>query len=149
MSNEILKNIHGLYIASKAKEWILCLPCVIFGTKDNLIQFICIKFKLWSQQSVKLAAHDSKQYHRIALSTIDAFKLRIFHWQSFVNSIKHQKQETKCITEAILLCGRHCISLRGHCGDNTADVDCNKGNFLALPNKVLAKHFYEAGKNTK
>ncbi len=71
-------------------------------------------------------------------------------------SIARNHSVLKCITEAILLCGRQCISFRGYRDDNTADVDCNKGNSLALPNysiksvnTVLAKHFYEAGHYAK
>ena len=62
-------------------------------------------------------------------------------------SIPRNRWDLKCITEAILLCGRQRISLCGHRDDSTADDDCNKGNFLALlncsiksGNTALAKH---------
>ena len=36
------------------------------------------------------------------------------------------------MAEAVLLCGRQGIALRGHRDDSTAEGDSNKGTFLAL-----------------
>ena len=36
------------------------------------------------------------------------------------------------MVDAILLCGKQCLGLRGHRDDGSADPDTNKGNFLAV-----------------
>ncbi len=126
---------------SKSEDRIFCLPCVLFATKDNLGQFVCKKFHLWSKNSIKFSAHNSKQYHSIALSRMDALTSSKAHPESSIKNCIRQINETdiarnhfilECITEAILFCGRQCISLRGHRDDSTASCECNRGNFQAL-----------------
>lgn len=151
------------FVYSKAEDGIFCLPCVLFATKENLGQFVCSKFNVWSKKSIKFAAHNSKQYHNIAMARMDALKSSMVHSESSIESCIKKINESeiirnryvlKCIIEAILFCGRQCISLRGHRDDSTASCDCNRGNFLALldysiksGNASLAKHLQEAGKN--
>jgi hypothetical protein len=62
----------------------------------------------------------------------------------------------KCMAEAILLCGKQCIALRGHRDDSTASLFSNKGNFLALldysvksGNTLLSEHLKTADKNAR
>ncbi len=114
---------HKYFVYSKSEDGIFCLPCVLFATKDNLGQFVCKKFHLWSKKSIKFSAHNSKQYHSIALSRMDALTSSMAHPESSIENLIRQINETdiarnrfilKCITEAILFCGRQCISLRGH-----------------------------------
>ena len=151
------------FVYSKAEDGIFCLPCVLFATKDNLGQFVCSKFNLWSKKSIKFAAHDSKQYHSIAMAKMDVLKSTTVHSESSIQSCIKKIHESeiiknrfvlKCIIEAILFCGRQCISLHSHRDNSTAGCDCNRGNFLALldysvksGNASLAKHLQEAGKN--
>ena len=58
------------------------------------------------------------------------------------------------MAEAVLLCGRLGIALRGHRDDNTAEGDSNKGTFLALPdysvrssNEILANRLKDCSRN--
>ncbi len=103
------------FVYSKSEDGIFCLPCVLFATKDNLGQFVCKKFHLWSKKSIKFSAHNSKQYHSIALSRMDALTSSMAHPESSIENLIRQINETdiarnrfilKCITEAILFCGR-------------------------------------------
>ena len=41
-------------------------------------------------------------------------------------------QVLRSVVDAILLCGKQGISLRGHRDDSTADPSTNRGNFLAI-----------------
>ena len=74
------------FVYSKAEDGIFCLPGVLFATKDNLSQFVCNKINVWSKKSVKFAAHNSKQYHSIALSIIDALKSSMIHPEFSIES---------------------------------------------------------------
>ena len=83
--------------------------------------------------SIKYAAHNSKQYHSIAMAKMDALKSTTVHSESSNQSCIKKIHESeiirtslfvlKCIIEAILFYGRQCISLRGHRDNSTAGCD--------------------------
>ena len=49
-------------------------------------------------------------------------------------NIARNRKILESIIDTIILCGRQCLSLRGHRDDSTAldDVDHNPGNFVEL-----------------
>ena len=49
------------------------------------------------------------------------------------------KHIVKCVSEAILFCGRQCIALRGDNDALNGDSRCNTGNFLAAL-QITANH---------
>ena len=109
---------------SKAEDGIFCLLCVLFARKDNLGQFVCEKFNVWSKKTNKFAAHNSKQYHQMALTQMDALKSSIAHPESSIENrlqriseIAKNRYIIKCMAEAILFCERQNIALRGHRDD--------------------------------
>ena len=131
------------FVYSKAEDGIFCLPCVLFAKKDNLGQFVGTKFNLWSKKSKKFAAHNSKQYHQMALTQMNALKSTVTCPQFSIESrlqhismrdIAKNRSIINCMTEAVLFCGRQNIALRGHHDDSDADPESNRGNFLALLN---------------
>ncbi len=75
------------FLYSKSEDGIFCLPCVLFATKDNLGQFVCKKFHLWSKKSIKKSAHNSKQYHSIALSRMDGLTSSMAHPESSIENV--------------------------------------------------------------
>ena len=87
------------FVYSKAEDGIFCLPCVLFATKDNLGQFVC---NLWSKQSIKFVTHNSKQYHSIALSRMDALKSSMVHPESFIENSIQQISEILLVTGLFL-----------------------------------------------
>ena len=147
------------FVYSKVEDGIFCLPCVLFAAKDNLGQFVCRKFDAWSKKTMKFADHNSKQYHLTALTMMDGLKSSITHPESSIRSLVQRSSESdiarnrfviKCIAEAIHLCGKLCISLRGYRDDSTSDSESNMGNFLALLRYsigALAEHLQSSSRN--
>lgn len=151
------------FVYSKAEDGLYCLPCVLFASRDDLGQFVSEKFNLWTKKSRKFADHNSKKYHHLALARADALKSSIMDPASSIacrlkeindSEIVKNRYIIKCMVDAILVCGRQCIALRGHRDDSTADPLSNKGNFLALldysvrsGNTALDTHLKECGRN--
>jgi len=150
-------------VYSKEEDGLFCLPCVLFATKQNLNQFVTEKFNHWTKKSTKFFSHNSKQYHKLALTQAEALKSTyVAPERAIDNQLKKIRAEEiaknrtviKHIASAIHLCGKQCIALRGHRDDRTSDPCCKQGNFLAIlnysiqcGNTALAAHFNEASKN--
>ena len=112
---------------------------------------------------MKFSSHNSTKYHLLALSRVDALKSAIEKPGSAIGSLIRQTSSAeivknlfiiKSLTEAVLFCGKQCIALRGHRDDCTADVQGNRGNFLALidyairsGNTALRTHLKVAARN--
>ena len=115
-----------------------CLPCVLFATSNDLGQFLTEKFNFWHKKS---KSHNSKKYHQFTLSQVDALKSTQSMPETSIQSrLKHvyssdvarNRQIIKSMADAILLCGRQCLPLRGHRDDSSDDEQGNRGTFLAL-----------------
>ena len=104
------------FVYSKAEEGIFCLPCVLFASKDDLGHFVCDKFNAWSRKKKKFAAHNTTQYHQLALTRADALKSSFVHPDSSIgNRMQHNISQNRyiirCMADAILFCGKQCIAL--------------------------------------
>ena len=151
------------FVYSKAEDGVFCLPCVLFADSTNLGQLVSEKFNHWTRKSMKNSSHNSTKYHLLALSRVDALKSAIEKPGSSIGSLIRQTSSAeivknrfiiKSLTEAVLFCGKQCIALRGHRDDCTADVQGNRGNFLALidyairsGNTALGTHLKVAARN--
>ena len=136
---------------------------LVFFLLPKVCKFVCEKFDTWSKKTGKFAAHNQTKYHEFALLKMEALKCSITQPATSIENrlrsiadadIVSNRYIITCMAEAILLCGKQCIALRGHRDDSTASSSCNKGNFLALldysvksGNAALAKHLKETGKN--
>ena len=152
-----------MFVYSKEEDGLFCLPCVLFANKERLGQFVTEKFNHWTKKTCKFSSHNSKQYHKLAVTQAEALKsthcmpeLAIDNQLRGIREDEIARNRTiiKHIASAIHLCGTQSIALRGHRDDSTADSGSNKGNFLAIlnysiksGNTILATHFNEASKN--
>ena len=121
------------FIYSKAEDGL----CVLFANVKGLGQLVCKKFDHWTKKSTKFASHNSKKYHQLAMTQVDGLKTNMNKPGSSIEDRIRQtnKEEVlrnryiiRSLAEAVLFCGRQCISLRGHRDDSTADVG-NNGKF--------------------
>lgn len=153
------------FVYSKVEDGIFCLPCVLFATIEDLGQFVCEKFNNWVKKSEKFASHNTKHYHQLALTRVDALKSTMAETGRSIGSCLRQISSenivrnrfvVKSIADTILVCGQQCIALRGHRddGSESADTLSNRGNFRAIlnygvrsGNKVLGDHLKTAPKN--
>ena len=125
------------FVYSKAEDGIVCLPYVLFADSTNLGKLVSEKFNHWTRKTF---------YPMLALSRVDAHKSAIEKPGSFIGSLIQQTSSAeivknrfiiKSLTEAVLICGKQCIALRGHRDDCTADIQGSRGNFLALINYAV------------
>ena len=163
VSINIYNKILGSYTARVRMVCFAYRAFFLQGTLDDLGQFVCTKFDTWTKKTKKFATHSGRHYHQLAMTQAESLKTMI---QKPMASIENQLREItaseiaknryilKSLADAILLCDRQGIALRGHRDDSTAESDSNKGTFLALldysvrsGNEVLAKHLKEASKN--
>ena len=152
------------FVYSKYEDGIFCLPCVLFASKPDLGQFVTKKFNTWSKKTKKFAFHNSREYHKLSLVRMEALESSMTRQHvSLSDRLKRieaseivaNRYIIKCMADAILLCGKQCLALRGHRDDSTADeAKFNKGNFLALidysvrsGNSALQKHLSDGAKN--
>ena len=152
------------FVYSKAEDGLFCLPCVLFANVLGLGQLVQEKFNHWTRKTTKFASHNSKRYHQLAMTRLDALKSSMTTpGSSIEDRMKQISTEEilknrfimKSLADAVLVCGRQNLSLRGHRDDRTFDACLgNKGNFLALVdfsvrsgNKTLGHHLETAARN--
>ena len=151
------------FVYSRVEDGLFCLPCVLFARIHDLGQFVHKKFNTWSKKTKKFASHNGANYHQFAITQADSLKSVIQKPASSIDSqlrqihasdIAKNRGILKSMAEAVLLCGRQGIALRGHRDDSTAEGDSNKGTFLALldysvksGNEILASHLKDCSKN--
>ena len=118
--------IDHVSIYSRVEDGLFCLPCVLFARKHDLGQFVHKKFNTWSKKTKKFASHN---YHQFAITQADSLKSVIQKPASSIDSqlrqihapdIAKNRGILKSMAEAVLLCGRQGIALRGHRDDSTA-----------------------------
>ena len=126
------------FVYSKEEDGLFCLPCVLFASKEMLGQLVTEKFNYWTKKTSKFSNHNSKQYHKLAVTQAEALRsshnrpeLAIDNQLKGIREDKIAKNRTiiNHIASAIHLCGTQSIALRGHRDDSTSDSD-NKGNFF-------------------
>ncbi|KAF2882850.1 hypothetical protein ILUMI_23362 [Ignelater luminosus] len=103
------------------------------------------EFRNWKNAFEVFAGHESTDYHTFSVTKfqniglIEEKKQDPIHYQLDLAS-KHRIEENRKrilpIIDTIILCGRHCISLRGHRDSGLIDSDIdpieNDGNFKAI-----------------
>ena len=85
----------------------LCVVCI----KNDLGHFVCDKFNAWSRKKKKFAAHNTTQYHQLALTRADALKSSFVHPDSSIgnrmqriteSNIAQNRYIIRCMADAIL-----------------------------------------------
>ena len=142
-------------------EGAFCINCILFAADESsrnackLDQLYTSPFKAWSKGLQKFRDHDQKSpMHRTA--TVRAVHLRQRMEQNVLpinvqvnrainEQVLKNREKLKPIVEAVLLCGRQNIPLRGHRDDSKhyEDDKVNPGNF-----QEILKFLGRCGKNT-
>ena len=151
-----------------------CKYCVLFGNHSGTgrgmqaLSALCTKkFDEWKNALEKLKEHELSQYHRNSLMFAEGLKNVMECRQESVysqlnvaatqNAIDNRKRLIPII-EAIILCGRQGLALRGHADAgpfNIKEPVAKEGNFKALvrfrikDNKELQDLFLNAPKNAQ
>ena len=132
-----------------------CLNCVLFGgeSSHNASKLSCLfkqPFRSWAVTVRRFNDHATKStVHKTATLRCCQFKAVMENKESSIKikcdtavlrQVELNRKKLVPIVEAIILCGRQNISLRGHRDDSSsyADVSSNPGDFQALLN-YLAK----------
>ena len=126
-----------------------CLNCVLFGGESThnaskLKQLFKEPFKTWDVALQRFRDHNKKsQVHKTATIRFSHFKeameQRSVPIDCQLNSIRHDqikknRERLRPIVDAILLCGRQNIALRGHRDDSKfiEQANVNTGNFQEI-----------------
>ena len=131
--------------------------------KRTLVNLFMQNLTHGPKKQTKFASQNKANYHLSAVVQAESLKTAIQNPSASIDNQLRQIRQAdiirnrailQALAEAILLCGRQGIALRGHRDDSTAESDSNRDTFLALldysvksGNKVLANHFKECSKN--
>ncbi|XP_066913181.1 52 kDa repressor of the inhibitor of the protein kinase-like [Clytia hemisphaerica] len=149
-------------------DGVYCLPCVLFGRKDQTKMKLLLTEPLtrWNAMAAKFRDHQSKSpVHKMAISVMQNLLNQQSKQQQPIESILNQQVSKQVaenreklipIVKTALLCARQNIPFRGHRDDGKhLDVKTNNpGNFQELlkfridsGDKVLESHFQTCHKN--
>ena len=108
--------------------------------------FVNKPFINWHKVQEKAKRHEQMKYHHDAMIANESFFNSVENPEQNVNyRIDDEKRKNiignrhiiKCVSEAILFCGRKCIALRGHNKVLNEDSCGNTGNFLAALQMIV------------
>ena len=124
-----------------------CVCCALFSNHGDTKKILVnAPFTKWHHRSKVVVKHQNSTKHKEAVEKAEYFIHSIERPETNIAVIvDHNKQANitenrhilKCIAEAVLLCGRQCIALRGN-NENVASSG-NPGNFLAVL-RTIAGH---------
>ena len=102
--------------------------------------FVNKPFINWRKLQEKAKRHEQMKYHHEAMIATESFLNSVENPEQNVNHRLHDEKRknvtrkrhiVKCVSEAILFCGRQCIPLRGDNKVLNGNSRGNTGNFLA------------------
>ena len=115
----------------------LCRVCIIFEKSDDsskrgaFVKYAFQKLEKATGSSQKnpgmINAHEQSEYHKHAVQMAEDFIYNYEHPQSRIDgrirreNLMRNKHILRSIIDAIVLCGKQGIALRGHCDDGSAD----------------------------
>ncbi|XP_071965592.1 52 kDa repressor of the inhibitor of the protein kinase-like [Antedon mediterranea] len=145
-----------------------CKYCVMFPPdKTNLSNAVLVgrPFKILKHAKGKdgvLDCHTNFLYHKTAVDKYKQLSMSFLHPEHHVDVLLNDASKQiykdnihilQSIIEAVLLCGKQNIALRGHRDDSTSSCS-NTGNFLAIlkllsgRDPILRKHLESSNKNS-
>ena len=129
----------------------LCKMCVLFDKPHKKAQrgaFVATAFQKL-QRSELIKAHSEREYHKVAVAQGADFMRTFMQPETSVEADKtsgqyyqRNKHLLGAIVDAVLLCAKQGLPLRGHRDTKVNDVDegtGNRGNFLAIID-LIAKY---------
>ena len=143
-------------VYSQIMDGIFCIACSLFcTTRITKGDFVNRPFRKWHHKS-KCKTHQQAHYHQEAMQLADDFSMSVQKPElttvtalidkTKVANIERNRIILKAVAEAILLCGRQCIALRGDNESLKEDNSGNIGKFLSILkliskyNETLASH---------
>lgn len=144
-----------------------CKFCVLFPPKNTrLSTAVLVNRAFQNLQKAKgqfgvLDQHEQRDYHKNAVTEGKLFTQTFRKPEKHVDALLNKRRKelydsnvhvVKSIIEAVALCGKQNLALRGHRDDNTS-VNSNTGNFRAIlkllgtRDPILRKHLQSGKKN--
>lgn len=137
---------------SEVQQGVYCKYCCLFAkhgvgiNHQEVGAFVTRKFDNWKKAKEAFKKHESTQYHRSCLLDIKNFeKVKEKAVEPIINQIDQARNDAvaknrsvlKPIIDAVILCGRQELALRGHrdSGNISLENECsesNEGNFRAI-----------------
>lgn len=137
---------------SEVHQGVFCKYCCLFAkhgvgvNQQDVGAFVKRKFDNWKKAKESFRNHESTQYHRnCVLDSISLEKVKDKSAEPIVNQIDQARHDAvtknrshlKPIIDAIILCGRQELALRGHRDSGNINMenqcsDSNEGNFRAI-----------------
>ena len=107
------------FVYSKAEDGL----CVLFANVKGLGLLVCKKFDHWTKKSTKFASHNSKKYHQLAMTQVDALKTNMNKPGS---SIEDRIRQTilMTITYTYMLCHPNDLQCNAKKGNGIRKTSC-------------------------
>lgn len=158
------------YSAHKDFKGGWCLPCPLFLTdreKESLGAFVKTPFNNYNKSKELLDAHESKGYHQRSCERACIIRIQLVNVatridaqvnQQSLENINRNTTVLPFIVDAVVLCAKQQIALRGHRDDKinfSEPAVSNEGNFIAIirvlaeQNPVLKEYLVSGSKNAK
>ena len=153
---------YGWLVYSPAAGSGLCKYCTLFASKNDKRKYVGVLVSKPFVNLVKAAGkdgvlenHQNHQYHKDA---VQRGLLLVQHQKTPGSSMSYLISQAnrqvyqknihilKSIVEAVVLCGKQSLPIRGH-RDDRSSISSNKGNFLAIID-LMAKHDSTLGSKT-
>ena len=143
-----------------------CVPCLLFlkdREKQSLGVFVKTPFRNYNKSKEKLDSHETTEYHKRSIDHAACIRAQMSHIgrriDTQINTMAMQNFQGNeailpRIVDAVLLCMKQQIPLRGHGDDRvqfTETPTTNEGNsivrLLAESNSALKEHFISGPEN--
>ena len=138
-------------VYSPSVDGVFCKHCALMipiHCRQDKGAFVNKPFINWHKLQEKAKKHEQMKYHQDAMIATESFLNSVENPEQNVNNrIDDEKRKNiirnrhivKCVSEAVLFCGRQCIALRGDNEVLNEDSCGNTGNFLAAL-EMIANH---------
>ena len=138
-------------VYSPSVDGVFCKHCALMipiHCRKDKGAFVNKPFINWHKLQEKAKKHEQMKYHQDAMIATESFLNSVENPEQNVNNrIDDEKRKNiirnrhivKCVSEAVLFCGRQCIALRGDNEVLNEDSCGNTGNFLTAL-EMIANH---------
>ena len=138
-------------VYSPSVDGVFCKHCALMTPmhcRKDKGAFVNKPFINWHKLQEKAKRHEQMKYHHDAMIATESFLNSVENPEQNVNNridderrknVIRNRHIVKCVSEAILFCGRQCIALRGDNEVLNEDSCGNTGNFLAAL-QMIANH---------
>lgn len=147
-----------------------CITCCLFlsdNEKASLGSFVKTPFRTYNKSKEKFDGHETKEYHKKAVERSYVVRAQVSNIQKRIDTqidsvrmdnIQSNKTVLPLIVDAVMLCAKQQIALRGHRDYNIDFAEApaqNEGNFIAIlrllaeSNPELKRHLISGPANAR